>query len=124
MTFNVRKEVKKFYGNLAKQKTSCCCKEISRAERNYEGEFLENIPEDAIKTSLGCANPLIFAELKEGEKVLDLGSGGGIDVLMSSKFVGKTGKIYGLDMTDEMLELSNRNKEKMGVTNVEFIKGY
>lgn len=130
MDFNIKDEVKDFYGNIAKnvndesENCSCSCQEISRAERNYEGEYLDNIPEDAVKASLGCANPLVFAELKEGETVLDLGSGGGIDVLMSSKFVGKTGKIYGLDMTDEMLELANRNKEKMGVENVEFLKGF
>ena len=123
MDFDVKQEVQNFYGEIAKKKT-CSCQEISRAQRNYEGDYLENIPEDAIKASLGCANPLVFAELKEGEIVLDLGSGGGIDVLMSSKFVGKTGKIYGLDMTDEMLELANKNKEKMGVDNVEFIKGF
>ena len=124
MDFDVKKEVQNFYGDIAKKKTSCNCQEISRAERNYEGAYLDDIPEDAVKTSLGCANPLVFAELKEGETVLDLGSGGGIDVLMSSKFVGKSGKIYGLDMTDEMLELANKNKEKMGVSNVEFIKGF
>lgn len=124
MDFDVKQEVQNFYGEIVKKKTCCSCQEISRAKRNYEGDYLENIPEDAIKASLGCANPLVFAELKEGEIVLDLGSGGGIDVLMSSKFVGKTGKIYGLDMTDEMLELANNNKEKMGVDNVEFIKGF
>jgi SAM-dependent methyltransferase len=79
---------------------------------------------EAISASLGCANPVALANLQEGETVLDLGSGGGIDVLISSKFVGETGKVYGLDMTDEMLELANRNKEKNVATNVEFIKGY
>ncbi len=123
MDFNIKEEVQNFYGDIAKKKTGCSCQEISRAERNYDGDYLDDIPEDAVKASLGCANPLVFAELKEGETVLDLGSGGGIDVLMSSKFVGKSGKIYGLDMTDEMLALANRNKEKMGVENVEFIKG-
>lgn len=124
MDFDIKKEVKDFYGKIAKEKTCCSCQEISRAERNYEGEFLDDIPKEAVSASLGCANPLVFAELKEGETVLDLGSGGGIDVLMSSKFVGKSGKIYGLDMTDEMLELANKNKVKMGVENVEFIKGF
>lgn len=125
MKFEVKKEVKSFYGNIAKNKSKCCkCKEMTRAERNYDGAYLEDIPEDAIRVSLGCANPLVFAQLKEGETVLDLGSGGGIDVLMSSKFIGSTGKIYGLDMTDEMLDLANKNKEKMGVKNVEFLKGY
>jgi len=124
MKFDVRTEVQNFYGEIAKKKTSCSCGGISRTERNYEGACLDDIPEDAVRMSLGCANPLVFAELKEGETVLDLGSGGGIDVLMSSKFVGKSGKIYGLDMTDEMLALANSNKEKMGVENVEFIKGF
>ena len=125
MKFEVKKEVKSFYGNIAKNKSKCCkCKEMTRAERNYDGAYLEDIPEDAIRVSLGCANPLVFAQLKEGETVLDLGSGGGIDVLMSSKFIGSTGKIYGLDMTYEMLDLANKNKEKMGVKNVEFLKGY
>lgn len=73
---------------------------------------------------MGCANPVALANLQKGETVLDLGSGGGIDVLISAKFVGETGKAYGLDMTDEMLELANRNKEKIGAKNVEFIKGY
>lgn len=130
MTFNIKKEVKDFYGNIAKgvssndESTCCSCQEISRAERNYEGKLLDEIPKEAVTASLGCANPLVFAGLKEGETVLDLGSGGGIDVLMSSKYVGKSGKIYGLDMTDEMLELANKNKEKMGVENVEFVKGF
>lgn len=124
MNFDIKNEVKNFYGKIAQEKTCCSCKEISRAQRNYNGEYLKDIPKDAIKASLGCANPLVFAQLKEGETVLDLGSGGGIDVLMSSKFVGSTGKIYGLDMTDEMLELANKNKEKMKVENVEFLKGY
>ncbi len=131
MSFDIKKEVKDFYGNIAKNvstKSSCsCCSScggISRADRNYAEMNLDDIPKEAVSASLGCANPLVFAELKEGETVLDLGSGGGIDVLMSSKFVGKSGKIYGLDMTDEMLALANKNKEKMGVKNVEFIKGF
>lgn len=130
MDFDVKKEVKDFYGNIAKnveveeQATCSCCKKPSRAERLYAGQNLEDIPKEAVTASLGCSNPLVFAEIKEGETILDLGSGGGIDVLMASKYVGKSGKIYGLDMTDEMLELANKNKEKMGAENVEFIKGY
>ena len=73
---------------------------------------------------MGCANPVALANLQQGETVLDLGSGGGIDALISSKYVGETGKVYGLDMTDEMLELARRNQEKSGAANVEFIKGY
>jgi ubiquinone/menaquinone biosynthesis C-methylase UbiE len=77
----------------------------------------------AIKASLGCGNPTALAELKPGETVLDLGSGGGIDVLLSARRVGPTGKAYGLDMTDEMLALAEENKRKSGLTNVEFLKG-
>lgn len=131
MEFDVKKKVKEFYGNIASKAScgcgggSCGCQQVTDlAKQNYSNMNLDDIPIEAVNMSLGCANPLVFAELKEGETVLDLGSGGGIDVLMSSKFVGKSGKIYGLDMTDEMLELANKNKEKMGVKNVEFIKGY
>lgn len=129
MEFDIKETVKEFYGGIASDvtqgKKSCCaCDEISKTSRIYDGANLDDLPIEAINASLGCANPLVFAGLKEGETVLDLGSGGGIDVLMSSKYVGKAGKIYGLDMTDEMLALANKNKEKMGITNVEFIKGY
>jgi SAM-dependent methyltransferase len=82
-----------------------------------------NWPHTAIKASLGCGNPTALAELKPGEVVLDLGSGGGIDVLLSARRVGPTGKAYGLDMTDEMLALAEENKRKSGWTNVEFLKG-
>jgi len=81
------------------------------------------LPETAVAASLGCGNPTALAELKAGETVLDLGSGGGIDVLLSAKRVGPTGKAYGLDMTDEMLALAEENKRKSGLTNVEFLKG-
>ena len=81
------------------------------------------LPEAAVLASLGCGNPTALAELKPGETVLDLGSGGGIDVLLSARRVGPTGKAYGLDMTDEMLALANDNKQKSGATNVEFLKG-
>jgi SAM-dependent methyltransferase len=90
----------------------------------YTSDYIADLPEEAVNASLGCANPITFAGLKEGERVLDLGSGGGIDVFIASKYVGKSGKVYGLDMTDEMLALANKNKEKMGIENVEFIKGY
>ena len=82
------------------------------------------VPEKALLASLGCGNPTAVAELRAGETVLDLGSGGGIDVLLSAKRVGETGKVYGLDMTDEMLALALENKAKAGVDNVEFLKGY
>jgi SAM-dependent methyltransferase len=89
----------------------------------YEDSQKGQIPEEAVLASLGCGNPTALAELKEGEIVLDLGSGGGIDVLLSAKRVGPTGKAFGLDMTDEMLALARANQAKAGVTNVEFLKG-
>ncbi len=110
-------------------KASCgckasCCGNTSNESVLYSKEFTEGLPVEAINASLGCANPLVLANLQQGETVLDLGSGGGIDVLISSKYVGEQGKVYGLDMTDEMLELANKNKQKTGAKNVEFIKGY
>lgn len=89
----------------------------------YEEGQTAGLPPEALLASLGCGNPTALAELHEGETVLDLGSGGGIDVLLSAKRVGSTGKAYGLDMTDEMLALANENKRKAGATNVEFLKG-
>lgn len=87
-----------------------------------EGE-MAGIPAEALLASLGCGNPTALAELREGETVLDLGSGGGIDVLLSARRVGPTGKAYGLDMTDEMLALANENRQRAGAENVEFLKG-
>src|SRR5512144_1004802 len=81
------------------------------------------LPDAAVLASLGCGNPTAVAELQEGETVLDLGSGGGIDVLLSARRVGSAGRAYGLDMTDEMLELARRNQREAGVANVEFLKG-
>jgi SAM-dependent methyltransferase len=133
MSNDIKQQVKDYYGGIAKKvnnqsKSSCCgsscCDSISDDSIIYQNENLDNLPIEAINASLGCANPLFLAQLKEGETVLDLGSGGGIDVLLATKYVGSQGKIYGLDMTDEMLELANKNKAKMGVENVEFIKGY
>jgi ubiquinone/menaquinone biosynthesis C-methylase UbiE len=140
MSYDVKKKVKEYYGGIAKsvnssEKSSCCggsgcCSgsscggSISDNSVIYNGEDLANLPIEAVNASLGCANPLLLAQLKEGEVVLDLGSGGGIDVLLATRYVGSKGKIYGLDMTDEMLELANKNKMKMGVENVEFLKGY
>jgi arsenite methyltransferase len=89
----------------------------------YNASETADLPEGAILASLGCGNPTALAELREGETVLDLGSGGGIDVLLSAKRVGPTGKAYGLDMTNEMLALARENQRKAGVTNVEFLKG-
>ena len=90
----------------------------------YDAGETAGLPAEALLASLGCGNPTALAELQEGEVVLDLGSGGGIDVLLSAKRVGATGKAYGLDMTDEMLALALENKEKAGATNVEFLKGH
>jgi SAM-dependent methyltransferase len=89
----------------------------------YDATESGELPETAVAASLGCGNPTALAELKAGETVLDLGSGGGIDVLLSARRVGPTGKAYGLDMTDEMLALAEENKRKSGLTNVEFLKG-
>jgi arsenite methyltransferase len=89
----------------------------------YSADEQGELPAEAIAASLGCGNPMVVAELHEGEKVLDLGSGGGIDVLLSARRVGPSGHAYGVDMTDEMLELANANKAKAGATNVEFLKG-
>jgi len=89
----------------------------------YDAIQTEGIPEQALLISLGCGNPTALAELKPGDTVLDLGSGGGIDVLLSAKRVGPTGKVYGLDMTDEMLALARENQLRAGATNVEFLKG-
>jgi SAM-dependent methyltransferase len=89
----------------------------------YTAADRDDLPAEAVAASLGCGNPTAVAELREGERVLDLGSGGGIDVLLSARRVGPTGKAYGLDMTDEMLALALANKAKAGATNVEFLKG-
>jgi SAM-dependent methyltransferase len=89
----------------------------------YSADEQSELPPEALAASLGCGNPLAVAELRAGERVLDLGSGGGIDVLLSARRVGETGYAYGVDMTDEMLALARANAEKAGVTNVEFVKG-
>ena len=89
----------------------------------YEAEEIAEIPVEAVLVSLGCGNPTALAQLNTGETVLDLGSGGGIDVLLSARRVGPTGKVYGLDMTDEMLVLARENQRKAGIENAEFIKG-
>jgi arsenite methyltransferase len=98
-----------------------CCDPIT--SNLYSAQESGDLPDAALRASLGCGNPTALAELKPGETVLDLGSGGGIDVLLSAKRVGPAGKAYGLDMTDEMLALALENKKKAGVTNVEFLKG-
>ncbi len=100
---------------------TCGCDPVS--SNLYDAAETATLPEGAVLASLGCGNPTALAELHEGEVVLDLGSGGGIDVLLSAKRVGATGKAYGLDMTDAMLALARENQRKAGVTNVEFLKG-
>src|SRR6516225_3580477 len=107
-------------GDRSSARGTCCDPITSNLyDASQEGE----VPDAAIKASLGCGNPTALAELKPGEIVLDLGSGGGIDVLLSARRVGPTGKAYGLDMTDEMLALARENQRKAGAQNVEFLRG-
>jgi len=106
-----------------------CCTPVDENQPGVAAEFYstderDELPETAVLASLGCGNPTAVAELREGETVLDLGSGGGIDVLLSAKRVGPTGKAYGLDMTEEMLALARRNATQAGATNVEFLMGH
>jgi arsenite methyltransferase len=110
---------------MGEQSTGCCGSGTqSFGSELYEISDRSSLPETAVLASLGCGNPTAVAELRSGETVLDLGSGGGIDVLLSARGVGPSGKAYGLDMTDEMLALALDNKAKAGATNVEFLKGY
>ena len=130
---DIKQVVKEKYGEAArkviaiKAEASCCGGAPSCGDpitsNLYDAAQTSDLPEAAVLASLGCGNPTALAELKPGEVVLDLGSGGGIDVLLSAKRVGSTGKAYGLDMTDDMLALANENKRKAGATNVEFLKG-
>jgi ubiquinone/menaquinone biosynthesis C-methylase UbiE len=133
-TTDVKEVVKERYGQAALRVTSggssccgaapansSCCDPIT--SNLYDVSQIKQIPEEALLASLGCGNPTALAQLNPGEVVLDLGSGGGIDVLLSARRVGTTGKAYGLDMTDEMLALANENKRKSGLENVEFLKG-
>ena len=133
-TADIKEVVKEKYGQAAlRVKTggnSCCgaapasglsCDPITKDL--YDASQGKEVPEEAMLASLGCGNPTALAKLNPGEVVLDLGSGGGIDVLLSAKRVGPNGKAYGLDMTDEMLALANENKRKAGAANVEFLKG-
>src|SRR5438309_8559142 len=133
-SLNIKEVVKEKYGQAALRVTSggssCCgaaassglgCDPITT--NLYDAAQAGQIPEEALLASLGCGNPTALAQLQPGETVLDLGSGGGIDVLLSAKRVGPTGKAYGLDMTDEMLALARENQKKAGASNVEFLKG-
>jgi arsenite methyltransferase len=104
--------------------SACCDSSLDPITSNlYGSDETGELPQDAVLASLGCGNPTALAQLHPGETVLDLGSGGGIDVLLSARRVGATGKAYGLDMTDEMLSLAEENKRKSGLQNVEFLKG-
>jgi arsenite methyltransferase len=130
---NIQEAVKQKYGEAAKRAasggTACCgggaalsgCDPITK--NLYNDAEKAALPEKAVAASLGCGNPTALAKLQPGEIVLDLGSGGGIDVILSAKRVGPTGKAYGLDMTDEMLALARENQKKAGIENVEFLKG-
>jgi SAM-dependent methyltransferase len=130
---NIQEAVKQRYGAAAKQAAAggvaccgggaelSCCDPITKDL--YDNSQIAGLPEKAVAASLGCGNPTALAQLQPGEIVLDLGSGGGIDVLLSAKRVGPSGKAYGLDMTDEMLALARENQQKAGVINVEFLKG-
>jgi arsenite methyltransferase len=128
---DLKSYVKAKYGQVAvnaaqHDETSCSGEEVQKdAIRRdlYAEAETAGIPVEALLASMGCANPVALAELRPGEVVLDLGSGGGIDVLLSAKRVGPTGKAYGLDMTDEMLDLARRNQMEAGIENVEFLKG-
>lgn len=121
MTTDVTNRVRERYAAAARSAGSGgCCDPISS---NLYGEEAADLPETTILASLGCGNPTALAELSEGETVLDLGSGGGIDVLLSARRVGPTGFVYGLDMTEEMLALAQKNKAEAGVRNVAFLKG-
>jgi ubiquinone/menaquinone biosynthesis C-methylase UbiE len=134
MTEQLRDKVREKYGEAAERVTrgedkgsccgtSCCGNEDPITRDLYDSIAAESVPEAALLASLGCGNPTALAQLSPGEVVLDLGSGGGIDVLLSAKRVGPSGKAYGLDMTDAMLNLARRNAETAGATNVEFLKG-
>jgi arsenite methyltransferase len=130
----IRDKVKDKYGHaalrvIATEDTGCCGTASSRGSADpitsdlYDAAQTCGLPEEAMAASLGCGNPTALAQLATGEIVLDLGSGGGIDVLLSARRVGPTGKAYGLDMTDEMLALARENQKKAGLANVEFLKG-
>jgi SAM-dependent methyltransferase len=135
-TENITEIVKEKYGQAALRvvegRGNACCGSSPTSEGGcdpitsnlYNADQTGILPEEAVKASLGCGNPTALAQLKPGETVLDLGSGGGIDVLLSARRVGPAGKAYGLDMTDEMLALANENKRKAGAENVEFLKGH
>ncbi|MFH8564625.1 arsenite methyltransferase [Streptomyces sp. NPDC017988] len=129
---DLREKVRAGYAAAALQVaeggTACCGPGVTEVDSSFGAELYETVdrdslPVEVVAASLGCGNPLAVAELREGERVLDLGSGGGIDVLLSARRVGPTGKAYGVDMTEEMLALALANAKKAGAANVEFLKG-
>jgi arsenite methyltransferase len=125
---DIKEAVRQKYSEAALRAGSCCGTAASQCadpitSNLYSDQETGALPEAAVLASLGCGNPTALAELGQGETVLDLGSGGGIDVLLSARRVGPTGKAYGLDMTDEMLALARENQKKAGAQNVEFLKG-
>lgn len=133
-TKEIREVIREKYGKVARQARSepaSCCSPASELKMCcdpitsglYSAQESGEVPEAAMRASLGCGNPAALAELKPGEVVLDLGSGGGVDVLLSARRVGPTGKVYGLDMTDDMLALARENQRQAGVPNAEFLKG-
>jgi arsenite methyltransferase len=131
---DVREAVRERYATAATKVSEGCCGDSCGCgpvdetavfgEALYDEQARAEVPEPALELSLGCGNPSAVADLHEGETVLDLGSGGGADVLLSARRVGRTGKVYGLDMTDEMLERARENAERAGVENVDWLKGY
>lgn len=135
MSTSVKEVVQEKYGEAARRvaagearsccgASACCGTDVDPITKDlYDESQKSMLPDMAVKASLGCGNPTALAELKPGETVLDLGSGGGIDVLLSARRVGPTGKAYGLDMTEDMLALARENQRKAGVENVEFLKG-
>ena len=125
MTAPIHDVVREHYAKAALSVNANGCEENGACcgMPNYSAAELASLPQAAALASLGCGNPLMIADLREGERVLDLGSGGGIDVLLSARRVGTTGRAFGLDMTDEMLALARKNAEEAGATNVEFLKG-
>ena len=136
---DLKEQIRERYADRARkvsesEQPASCCESVccgatevlpndELAQGLYSAEETGGLPKEAVLASLGCGNPTALAELRPGEVVLDLGSGGGIDVLLSARRVGPTGKAYGLDMTDEMLALARENQARAGVTNVEFLKG-
>lgn len=137
MSNDIREEVRRRYAQAITQKTGCCGDGKSSCCGNqlsqntdpitrdlYASDDLEGLPEGTATASFGCGNPTALAELREGEVVLDLGSGAGLDVLLSARRVGPRGKAYGLDMTDEMLAEARANQARAGLTNAEFLKGH